>query len=67
MSSFSHRRHVKGFSSNRIALKVDVVLQDPEIYCLQASPCIFQPGIFLQAGAGKGLRTSLHSDRYLEL
>ena len=34
--------HVKGFSSKRMALKVDV-LQDREIYSLQARPCIFQP------------------------
>jgi len=45
MSSLSHW-HVKGFSSKRIALKVDVSY-DPEIYCLQARPCSFQPGNFI--------------------
>ena len=34
---------MKGFSSKRTALTVDV-LQDRTIYCLQARPCIFQPG-----------------------
>ena len=41
MSSLPHW-HVKGSSSKRVALKVDV-LQDPKIYCLQARPCIIQP------------------------
>ena len=49
---------MKEFSSKRIAVKVDVytlestvrkrvkvdVPQDQKIYCLQARPCIFQPG-----------------------
>ena len=39
--TFSH--HVNGFASKGIALTVDV-LQDRKIYCLQARPCIFQPG-----------------------
>ena len=42
LSSVSHW-HVKGLLSNRISLKVDV-LQDRNKYCLQARPCIFQPG-----------------------
>ena len=42
LSSFSHW-HMKGLSSKRIALKVDV-LQDRKIDCLQARPYIFQPG-----------------------
>ena len=41
MSSFSHW-HLKRSSSKRIALKVDVI--GPKIDCLQACPCIFQPG-----------------------
>ena len=48
-SSFS-RWHVKGFSSKRTALKVDV-LQDRKIYCSQARPCIFQPGNFTGWGS----------------
>ena len=36
---------VKRSLSKRIALKVDV-LQDREIHCLQARPCICQPGNF---------------------
>ena len=39
---FSHW-HAKVFSSKHITLKVDV-LKDRKIYCLQARPCIFQPG-----------------------
>ena len=55
MSSFSHWP-VKGFSSKRIALKVDV-LQDRKIDCLQARPSIFQPGNFTGCG-GEGVKYS---------
>ena len=37
--------HVNGFSSKRIALKIDI-LQDRKIHCLQVRQCIFQPGSF---------------------
>ena len=44
--------HVKGFSSERIALKVDV-LKDRKLDCLQARrPCVFQPGNFTGWGSG---------------
>ena len=43
-----------------MALKVDV-LQDRKIYCLQARPCIYQPGNFT-GWAVKGLKAS-HSFR----
>ena len=36
---------MKGFSSKRIAFKVNA-LMDQKICCLQARPCIFQPGNF---------------------
>ena len=37
--------HVKGFSSKSIAYKLEADgLQDQKIYCLQATPCIFEPG-----------------------
>ena len=39
LSSFSHW-HVKGFSSKRIALKVDV-LEGRKIHSLQVRPCFF--------------------------
>ena len=39
-----------GFASKRIALKVDV-LQEQKMYCLQAPPCIFQPGNFTGWGS----------------
>ena len=39
----------KVFSSKRIVLKIDVV--GPEIYCLEARPCIFQPGNFTGWGS----------------
>ena len=51
--------HVKGFSSKRIALKADVLLQDRKIYCLQARPCLFQPGRFTGWGS-EGINFSLH-------
>ena len=38
------------FIKTHIALKVDV-LQDRKIYCLQARPRIFQPGIFTVRGS----------------
>ena len=41
---------MKGFSSKRIALKVDV-LEDRKIYCLQARPSGFQPGNFTVWGS----------------
>ena len=41
---------MKGLSSKRIALKVDV-LKDRKIYCLQARPCIFKPGNFTDWGS----------------
>ena len=41
---------MKGFSSDFIALKVDV-LQDWKIYCLQVRPCIFQPRNFTGWGS----------------
>ena len=44
---------MKGFSSKRIALKVDVTLSQ-KIDCLQGCPCTFSPET-LQAGAVKGL------------
>ena len=44
---------MKGFSSKRIVLKVDVIWSQ-KIDCLQGFPCTFSPGI-LQAGAVKGL------------
>ena len=40
---------MKGFLSKRVALKVDV-FQVRKIYCLQARPCIFQPGNFTGLG-----------------
>ena len=47
--SFSPWR-VKGFSSKRTALKLDV-LQDRKIYCLQALPCVSQQGNFTGWGS----------------
>ena len=41
---------MRGFSSKLIALKADV-LQDREINCLQARPCIFRPGKFTGCGS----------------
>ena len=41
---------MKGFSSKLIALKV-AVLKDRKIYCLQARPCLFQPGNFTGCGS----------------
>ena len=41
---------MKGFSSNRIALKADV-LQDRKIDCLQARPSVFQPEMFTGWGS----------------
>ena len=63
-SSFSLWR-VKGFSSKLTALKVDVI-QARKMYCLQARPCIFQPGNFTGWGSegvkphptGNGLENS---------
>ena len=64
MSSFWHWQ-VKGFASNRTALKGDGnrtgLLQDRKLYCLQARPSIFQPEI-VQAGAVKGLKQTLCTD-----
>ena len=42
--------HVQGFPSKRIALKIDV-LEDRNIYCLWARPCVFQPGNFTGMGS----------------
>ena len=49
LSSFSHW-HVKGFSSKRLALKVDVIGPENRLF----AGASFSPEI-LQAGAAKGL------------
>ena len=50
--------HVEGFLSKCTVLKVDL-LQDHQIYCLEACMCeLFSPGI-LQAVAVKGLSAQL--------
>ena len=54
--TFSHGPE-RGFSSIRLALKVDV-LQDRKMYCLPAHPSIFQPGNVC-GGAVKGLIVDL--------
>ena len=46
---------MKGLSSQRIALKGDV-LQDQKIDCLQARPCIFQPGNLTGWGNSEGVK-----------
>ena len=50
MMSLENDWHVKGLSSKRTSLKVDV-LEDRKIYCSQARPCIFQPGHFTGWGS----------------
>ena len=55
-SSFS-QWHVKGFSSKCTSLKV-AVSRDRKIYCLQARPCIIQPGNFTCWG-NEGVNISL--------
>ena len=58
---------MKGFSSNFIALKVDV-LKDRKIYCLQAHPCIFQPGNFTGWGSERvKLDTLLTEEELVEV
>ena len=51
---------MEGFSSQRIALTVDV-LQDRKICYLQARPCIFQPGNFTGWG-NDGVKAKLFAN-----
>ena len=50
---------MKGFSSKRIALKLDGT--GAKIYCLQARSCIFQPGNFTGCGS-EGVNYSTPTD-----
>ena len=52
--------HAKELSSQRVAQKGDV-LQDRNIHCLRARPCIFQPGNFTGWGS-EGVNENIKMD-----
>ena len=55
MIFYTHVEHVKGFSSKHIDTG-SRCYRSEKIYCLQACPCIFQPGLFTGWGS-EGLNT----------